>query len=305
MRVLHIGNIASVPQELSKAQRKLGLKSDVISFQPHAFKYEVDIYRPTKLPFPLKYAERLGSLYTIAESYDIFHFHWSSAVPFGIDLPIWKRLGKKIVLHHHGDDIRQRGEAFFYSKFANHIFVSTPDLLEWSPNAIWIPNPIDLQKLQYIGAKEHSGSLRVVHAPSDRTVKGTDHVIRAIGELKKEGYNVEMVLIENQSYHEAISQYGKADIAVDQLLVGWYGVFAIECMALGKPVCVYIKKDLESLLSASALINTSVDNLKENLRILLEDSALRKKIGLRARNFVEQSHDSNKIARMINDIYLE
>lgn len=305
MRVLHIGNIAGVPQELSKAQRKLGLESDVISFQPHAFEYEVDMYRPTKLPFPLKYAERLGSLYAIAENYDIFHFHWSSAVPFGIDLPIWKSLGKKIVLHHHGDDIRQRGEAIFFTKFANHIFVSTPDLLEWSPRAIWIPNPIDLEKLQYIGAKEHSGSLRVVHAPSDRTVKGTDHVIRAVAELKGEGYDVELILIENQSYPEAIIQYREADIAVDQLLVGWYGVFAIECMALGKPVCVHIKKDLESFLSYPSLINTSIYDLKENLRILLEDGALRKKIGIDARKFVERSHDANKIAQTINNIYLK
>ena len=37
-------------------------------------------------------------------------------------------------------------------------------------------------------------------------------------------------------------RYRDADIVVDQLLAGWYGGFAVEAMALGKPVIAYLRE---------------------------------------------------------------
>ena len=222
--ILHIGSIAGVPQELSRAQRRMGLKSDVMSFQPHPFDYEVDIYRPTRLPFPLRYAERTLSFSQVVGSYDLLHFHWSSLIPFGWDLPLWKILKKQIIMHHHGSEIRNKGECRLFSHFAENILVSTPDLLEWSPRAIWHPNPIDLRKYRFIGSQEHVGATRILHAPSRRSGKGTEHLLRAVKELKREGYEVDLILVENLPHHEALEVYTRADIVVDQLLTGWYGL---------------------------------------------------------------------------------
>jgi len=302
--ILHVGSIAGVPQELSRAQRKLGFKSDVLSFQPHEFEYEVEIYHPTKSPFPLKYVEKMLAFSRVVNDYDILHFHYRSVVPFGFDLPLWKWHGKKIILHHHGSDIRHKGEGRIYSRFADQILVSTPDLIEWSSDAKWIPNPIDLEKFQYGGAEDHSGNLRIVHAPSKRAAKGTEHVIEAVESLRDDGYGVELILVENMPHREAVEYYKQADIVIDQLLVGWYGVLAIECMALGKPVCVYIRDDLQSYLPSMPLVNVSPESLKEDLRLLVEDASLRREIGTKARRFVEETHDADKIAKyVIKEIY--
>ena len=52
------------------------------------------------------------------------------------------------------------------------------------------------------------------------------------------------------------------------------------------------------------LIATSHSNLKEDLRKLINDSALRKQIGKTARLFVEQEHDADKIAKyLVEKIY--
>lgn len=280
------------------------MKSDVLTFQPHQFGYEADIYAPPSLPFPVMYAEKMAYFSKIVKRYDIIHFHWNTVVPFGLDLPLWKRWGKKIVIHHHGDDIRGKREPLLYSWLADAILVSTPDLLEWSPDAVWIPNPIDLERYPYIGVEEHPGPLRIVHAPSDRARKGTAYVIKAVDALKKEGYDVELVLVENMPHHEAVEQYKQADIVVDQLLVGWYGVLAIECMALGKPVCVYIREDLRSYLSNHPLFYTSTSGIKDDLAKLIEDARLRILIGEGGRKFVEKRHDYYKIAKYIfNNIY--
>ena len=155
-----------------------------------------------------------------------------------------------------------------------------------------------------MGAEDHSGNLRIVHAPSKRGIKGTDHVIEAVESLREDGYGVKLVLIENMPHRKAVEYYMQADIVVDQLLVGWYGVLAIECMALGKPVCVYIRDDLQSYLPSMPLVNVSPESLKENLRLLVEDASLRKEIGAKARRFVEETHDGDKIAKyIIKEIY--
>jgi glycosyltransferase involved in cell wall biosynthesis len=303
--ILHVGSIAGVPQELSRAQRRLGCKSDIIIFQTHPYDYEADFFRPTKLPFPLKYAQRMHSISKIVSNYEIIHFHYFSVLPFGWDLPIWKMLNKKIIFHYHGDDIRNKGEGILSMHFADEVLVSTPDLLAWSTRAKWIPNPVDLKKFRYVGTEDHEGKLRILHAPSDPGVKGTEHVLKAVEDLKEEGYEIELDLVRNLPHQEALEHYRQADIVVDQLLVGWYGVFAIECMALGKPVCVYIQESLKSRLPTTLpLVATTPFQLKDDLRKLIEEPALRIRIGRAARMFAEQVHDADKIAKyLIDKIY--
>ena len=65
--------------------------------------------------------------------------------------------------------------------------------------------------------------------------KGTDHVLETC-----EGLDVELRIVEGLHHDDALARYRDADIVVDQLNAGWYGLFAIECMALGKPVVTYL-----------------------------------------------------------------
>ena len=316
--ILHIGNIAGVPQELARAQRKLGFKSDVLSFDQHPFGYEIDLYHPTKLPYSLislryvgasiRSLEKMFSLLKNSTEYDIFHFHFSSTLPFGVDIPIWKMLKKKIIIHHHGSDIRYKGEMQMYSKFADKIFVSTPDLLEWSPNAAWLPNPISLDKFSYAGVehKDKSEGINVIHAPSNRTIKGTEYVIKAVTKLKNEGYKINLILVENMSYSNAIEYYKKADIVIDWInpTFGIYGMVSIENMALGNPVICNVKqKFIDMYFKDLPIFNSLPLSLAEDLRILIEDSNLRKKLGENGRKYVEQMHDADKIAKQLIELY--
>ena len=51
---------------------------------------------------------------------------------------------------------------------------------------------------------------------------------------------VELEIVEGLHHDEARRRYERADIVVDQLNAGWYGLFAIEAMALGKPVVTFL-----------------------------------------------------------------
>ncbi len=44
------------------------------------------------------------------------------------------------------------------------------------------------------------------------------------------------------------------DIIADQLIIGWYAMFALEGMAMEKPVLCYLRDDLEKLYEATGLI---------------------------------------------------
>jgi len=311
--ILHIGSIAGVPQELSSAQRCLGMKSDVLSFEYDDFGYRTDYHYPIKLDYstklsiylsnPVNLLKKMPRLLPIARRYDLIHFHYSSGLPFGLDFPLWRALGKKIVMHHHGSDIRFKREPLIYSKLAQRIFVSTPDLLKWSRGATWIPNPIDLKQYPFIGAKNRVGSVKILHAPSRRHLKGTKKVLEAVQKLKDEGYSVELMLIENTPHRVAVEHYKQADIIVDQLLIGWYGMLAQECMALGKPVCVYISEDLLEFTPSNPLVNTDSSSILDNLKLLIEDPQLRADLGKKGRSYVERIHSSERIARQLMDLY--
>ncbi len=55
------------------------------------------------------------------------------------------------------------------------------------------------------------------------------------------GVRFEFTLVEGLHREEAKRLYERADLFVDQLILGWYGGVAVELMALGKPVIAHIR----------------------------------------------------------------
>ena len=302
MNILHVGSVANVPQTLCNEWRKLEYYSDVISFeQKENHKIGIDFY------YPMDYSiiSRIKKLYILAgiiPDYDLVHFHYSTGLPFGLDLPLWK--DQQIVMHFHGDDIRGKKVPRMIKKYADFIYVSTPDLLEYASNCkadvLYIPNPIDLDDYKIIGTGvgEEKDTINIVHAPSDRARKGTEWICRAIDRLRGNGFKINFNLVENMNHWNAVEYYKSADIIIDQLLVGWYGMVAIEGMALGKPVCCYIRDDLLDKYDPQ-VVNINKDNLYENLKSLIQDYDFRREIGMSGRRYAEKYHDSRKVVKML------
>ena len=81
------------------------------------------------------------------------------------------------------------------------------------------------------------------------------------------------------------------------------GVFAIECMALGKPVLCRIDEHFIKYYPDLPVVNTDPDTLYDNLKMLIKDHDLRIDIGKRSRIFVEETHDARKIAEQLAQLY--
>lgn len=249
-------------------------------------------------------------------------------------------LGKPVFVTFQGDDARQgdycrdnylitfanRVEPGYYcrasdafkrrsieqfSRFARAIYSVNPDLLNVLPTrAHFVPyGHVFLDEWVPTYTQAHPGPLRILHAPSHRGVKGTGLILTALNDLKAQGCDFELLLVEGMSNAQAREVYLRADVLVDQLFAGWYGGLAVELMALGKPVVAYIRqKDLgfidSEMREELPIVQATPHSIKDVLRGVLE---LPRKdlvaLGRRSRAFVERWHDPMRIAALIKRDY--
>jgi glycosyltransferase involved in cell wall biosynthesis len=158
---------------------------------------------------------------------------------------------------------------------------------------------VDARELEPSPPPEGS-ELVVAHAPTDRDVKGTAHVIEAVAQLRAEGVAVTLDLIEGVTRTEVLERLRRADVVVDQLLIGWYGAFAVEAMALGRPALCYIREDEPGdnpFGDGLPIVRTSPESLAADLKAVLADRELRVGLAAKGRRFVETCHDPRLIAR--------
>ena len=170
------------------------------------------------------------------------------------------------------------------------------------PEAHVVPPGLDLREFDPVPPSDAKRPL-VVHAPSNREKKGTQHVIDACARL-----DVELDIVEGVPHEVARERYARADIVVDQLNAAWHGVFSLESMALGKPVVTYLKEDVVERSAAGygiriPIVPATKETLVEALRPLVEQPALRREIGAQSRAYVEQVHDVDRIADRLLDVY--
>jgi glycosyltransferase involved in cell wall biosynthesis len=306
-----VNNIAGVPPALASAQRKLGVRADVLVFREDAagfgYDFNLDVDRFPRLAQPFYRLAKLPSFL----NYDVFHMHSASFVSGYIDAPFLRLLSKKIVYHHHGSDIRGKGLPMLSRFFCDARFVSTPDLLDWAPQAKWIPNAIDCSAIKPRQASPPKGrkprkprKLRFLHVPRfQRAHRKTDAVEKVFAELgKRYAREAEFAVFEtkeNIPRPAFLRELRRADVYVDNLGGGWYGMTALEAMLSQIPVCVYVREDLERFCDPRALANVNEKNLKETLVRLIEDGNERRRLGADGRAYVLRTHDSMKIARLV------
>lgn len=198
-------------------------------------------------------------------------------------------------------------------RYCDRIFVLNPDLLPNIPRGEFLPySNCDIEEWRPPAGFDwrHAGPVRIVHAPTNRPLKGTAVIIEAVAALQAEGLPVELVLVENVPHERVRALYESADLLVDQILIGWYGGLAVELMALGKPVVAYLREaDLRFLPPAMRrdlpVVSADAATLQAVLRPLIQDVERRRALGARARAFVEAWHDPRVVGKWTTEAYRE
>ena len=172
----------------------------------------------------------------------------------------------------------------------------------WLPEAEIVLPGIDFSNYPLVPPSSRTRPL-VVHAPSNRSKKGTEDVIRACAALP-----VDLEIVEGVTNTEARERYAAADIVIDQLKIGWYGVFAIEAMAMGKPVVCFLHDDAlreteQEFKTKVPIVSATPETLEQKLRPLVDSIDLRRSIGASSREYAEKLHDVDRIAEQLIAIY--
>ena len=121
MKILHAPNeIAGQMGTLSRAQQKLGYYSRSCTYSNSWFEYKCDNSLNLE-QLTNKYHQRyriLRFFFDAAVRYNIFHFYFgNSLLPRNYDLPLLKKMNKKMVMHYLGSDIRQKSIAERKNRF--------------------------------------------------------------------------------------------------------------------------------------------------------------------------------------------
>ena len=156
----------------------------------------------------------------------------------------------------------------------------------------------DSSKDDFPSSFSSSRPLRLLHAPNHRTIKGSRFFLEAVEELKQEGKYIQLDIIEKMPNSVVLKKISEADVILDQLVIGWYAMFALEALASGKPVVCYLDPELIKLYEYAGLlipeelpiINTDFRSIKRIIREIYEGiidvSAYKRK----TRTFVQDHH---------------
>jgi glycosyltransferase involved in cell wall biosynthesis len=271
-----------------------------------------DTSRLSSVPFNLP--KQLAALAWALPRFDVFHFHAGlTLVPARLNLPALKSLRKGIIFQSWGSDLRGRAaEEVGYLRSADAVIVGSYLTRRLSPAGPWpeydvVPPALVLRDWEP-APKRPGEVLRVAHAPSKRAVKGTDAVLAALDSLRARDAPIELDLIEGLPNREARLRYAQADVIVDQLRVGWYGMFAIESMALAKPVVVHLDEQAaaeteEAFGIELPLVRADEGSLEDVLAGLIETRESLPELGRRSREYVERVHAHTSVAERVLEIY--
>lgn len=294
----------------------------------YPFDYTLKIDKNKKFKAPIYAVKALWCFISSLTRYDVFHFHFGRSILLNHDLWVYHLFGKKVFFEFHGSDLRDAKKFKELNKYsplspvsnvkfkkraakicnsADGIILHDDELLDYLPvkrcPVYGVPLRTDPTRFVPLYPSEETKCVRIVHAPTNRAIKGTEHILEAIENLKKK-YNVELVLVENRTHEEAKQLYQTADIIVDQLLIGIYSVFSIEGMLLGKPVVSYISDAMKaSYPEELPIVSATIETIETELENLIKDGKLRNQLGKRGRKYAEEYHDYRKIGKMLCDIY--
>lgn len=154
MKVLHVHQIAHIPQLLVKHLANAGIES--------------------------RFMEQADA--SAVKSHDIIHGHYALNRNTINGFKLARKYGKPFVLHCHGSDLRlltgtgRKSLPIHYSIISKHlrnrsarILLSTPDLAEFEPRGTYIPNPVDLERFRPMPEIEKSSR----HLICGKQVKGS------------------------------------------------------------------------------------------------------------------------------------
>jgi glycosyltransferase involved in cell wall biosynthesis len=283
----------------------------------------------------IQYKKQLRELIDWA---DILHYVAGPAIKSFRDLSWAKRLDKKVFIEFIGIDIRdpdilkpinpyynkafdngyeyKKQEAGYYKRVIQEKFSSIGAVALVNYEMQLFVDRKQFSKIKYINFRINTKDFTpvypqstkqralIVHSPSALVAKGSNIILTVIEKLKNK-FDFDFILLHDKPRSEVLEIMQKADIFIDQIILGTYGMAAMEAMAFGKPaICYLMPQIFDNGLSVDCpIVNANPDTLEEKLVELLLDPELRHGTGIRSRAFIETHHNADTLIYDLLKIY--
>jgi len=333
LRILHAPvNIANQAGYVAAALRRMGHEVEVWQYGPNPFGFPAD----RSIDLETRDPRVLWSLFDEAlDRFDVFHFHfarslltqeWGGLPPLW-DLPVYRVLGKRVFFTFHGSDVRirriheqvnpwslyrqgvvqaddERTEKVLdvIRTYADRMFVVGPSLRDFVPEAEVLPRVMDLAEWPERPVEQRERPL-VVHLPSSRETKGTPIVLEALERLAADGVGFDLRLVEGVPHSVARETVAGADIVIDNVIAGAYGLVSMEAMACGRVAVANVGDATMVAFPGCPVVDVDPSTVTERLRALIADRELRLRIAAAGRPFLARVHDAPVIAARLVEHY--
>ncbi|MFF1819237.1 glycosyltransferase [Kribbella sp. NPDC058245] len=203
------------------------------------------------------------------------------------------------------DDLTQRLQAANdmvrrnLQSYQGPVFVSTPDLLEFVDNGIWLPLAIDVEGFASNRPVLDRKIPVVLHAPTSGPLKGSSSIDPVLADLDAQGL-IQYQRVQKVAHAELAEMVRNADIVVEQLLLGLYGVTACEAMAAGRVTVGYVPDRIRELLPTDLpIVEATPDDLAEVIERLVHERDEARKIADAGPRYVRDLHDGRRSAEAL------
>lgn len=326
-------NISGQAREYAEGVASLGHDAEVWSFSPPAMGFDADrVFEKSRLAGDPSY--RWSVLEEAIRRFDVFHFQYSRSLVFPADaglpelwdLPLLKSLGKQVFMHFRGSDVRLRsvhlarepgsyfreiaedqdedmirGRVDICRRYCDGLFVSTPGLLDYVPDAVWIPHALDPEAWRRPERPEPELPV-VVHIPSNGGLKGSAEIDAQLCELARTGVCTYRRL-QNLSRAELRRELHSADILIDSISIGDHGLISVEAMAAGVIAIAHIHERNRARNPGVPVVQATGEDLTDVVTRLARDPHLRARSRAEGRAWVEAVHDRRHVAALLHDFY--
>jgi glycosyltransferase involved in cell wall biosynthesis len=216
-----------------------------------------------------------------------------------------KRRGKRIVAYYLGTDLRERGVIPAVRELSDLNLTCEWDHLEIDPTLEYFFIPFDASRVPWRAPVVDK--LRVVHAPRNRWIKGTEILLAAVERARRE-VDLEFDLVEGVPHAEAMRRKRAANLLIDQVgdhgATG-YGMNSLEAFAMGIPCMTSMTPSLAEFLEPHPFLLTSPETIAGQLVELGRRPERLAELSRDGRAWVERTHGADAIVERIYARYRE
>ena len=246
-------------------------------------------------------------------------------LPYGSDAYVYKNIRSSSMAHAlmisyplaSRNQNRILKDIDYWNQYADAVI---PSVMGFDGLGRWdtiVPNSLALDLVKWNSSKRVNlsngvnGCVNICHSPNHRGSKGSEFIINSINQLKKEGLDIELLLLEGVQNDEVQSTLNsKVDILIDQLVLTGHGLHALEGMASGLPTIVNLEDETYTLpmrrwsfLNECPLVSATPEDITDVLRELITNPSLRTDLGRAGREYVEKYHGLDSAQYLFENVF--